>query len=363
MTFLFAIILLGILIFVHELGHFLFAKLMGVKVEKFSLGFGPKLLGKKIGETEYLLSAFPLGGYVKMLGENHEEESEEEAEPLSEEDKKRAYNHQPVWKRFLIVFAGPVFNIFFASLVFAIIFLSGVPALYPEVGEVMKDTPAERAGLMEGDRIVEIDGMEIPEWSRMTGIIYGSPEKELVFKIKRGDEIIEHTITPERKTVKNVFGEDKEIGLIGIRPSGADFKRKVGPAGAIKDAVLRTVEISTLTVVAIFKLIQRTIPAENLGGPILIVQMAGKQAAEGAMSFFTFMAVISINLGIINLFPIPVLDGGHLVFLGIEAVRKKPLKEKTVILAQKVGIVVIIMIMAFALYNDIIRVITGKGMP
>jgi regulator of sigma E protease len=363
MTFLSAIILLGILIFVHELGHFLFAKLMGVKVEKFSLGFGPKLLGKKIGDTEYLISAFPLGGYVKMLGESVFEETEEEAEVLSEEDKKRAYSHQPVWKRFLIVFAGPVFNILFASLVFAFIFLKGVTVLYPDVGEVMKDTPAERAGLMEGDRIMEIDGTEIPEWSRMTGIIYESPEKELVFKIKRGDDIIEHTITPERKTVKNVFGEDREIGLIGIRPSGEGFTREVGPIGAVKNALLKTVEISTLTVVAIVKLIQRAIPAETLGGPIMIVQMAGKQAAEGAVSFFYFMAVISINLGIINLFPIPVLDGGHLMFLGIEAVRKRPLQDKTVILAQKVGILVLITIMAFAFYNDILRLITGKGMP
>ena len=364
MTIISAIVLLGILIFVHELGHFLFAKLMGVKVEKFSLGFGPKLLGKKIGDTEYLISAFPLGGYVKMLGENVLEGSEEEeVEELSEEDKKRAYSHQPVWKRFLIVFAGPVFNILFASLVFAFIFLGGMTVLYPDVGEIMKDTPAERAGLMEGDRIMEIDGVEIPEWSRMTGIIYESPEKELVFKIKRGDDIIEHTIAPERKTVKNIFGEDKEIGLIGIRPSGESFTREVGPIDAVKNAVLKTVEISVLTVVAIVKLIQRAIPADNLGGPIMIVQMAGKQAAEGAVSFFFFMAVISINLGIINLFPIPVLDGGHLVFMGIEAVRKRPLEDKTIILAQKVGILILITIMAFAFYNDIIRIIAGKEMP
>jgi regulator of sigma E protease len=363
MTLISAIVLLGILIFVHELGHFLVAKLMGVRVEKFSLGFGPKLIGKKVGDTEYLISAFPLGGYVKMLGENVLDETEEEAEELSEEDKKRAYSHQPVRKRFLIILAGPVFNILFASLVFAFIFLGGVTVLYPDVGEVMKDTPAERAGLMKGDRIIEIEGVEIQEWFQMTGIIYESPEKELVFKIKRGNDIIEHTIAPERKTEKNIFGEDKEIGLIGIRPSGESFIREVGPVEAVKNAVLKTVEISVLTVVAIVKLIQRAIPADNLGGPIMIVQMAGKQAAEGAVSFFYFMAVISINLGIINLFPIPVLDGGHLVFLGIEAVRKRPLEDKAIILAQKVGILILITIMAFAFYNDIIRIITGKGMP
>jgi regulator of sigma E protease len=448
MTILSAIVLLGILIFVHELGHFIVAKLMKVKVEKFSLGFGPKLIGKTIGETEYRISAVPLGGYVKMLGENPGEEQEE---PLSEADRARAYNRQPVKKRFSIVLAGPLFNIVFAAFVFIVLFMTGVsldypdigqvregspaeaaglregdrvlevdgteivsfnhllsvvhespgspllfnvlregdvleiavtpekkpslnifgeeteggdigvsPLLFPVVGEVMEGTPAEGAALRKGDRIVAIDGVAIGKWQDMTEIIYASPEKPLDFEVKRGDETIELTITPERKTYP---GTEREIGLIGIRPMANTYMKTFGLVESVSRGVQKTVEISWLTLVALVKLIQRVLPADTLGGPILIVQMAGQQASQGFMNFFNFMAVISINLGIINLFPIPVLDGGHLVFLGIEAVRRKPVSERTVILAQKVGLVAILLIMAFALYNDIVRVVTGKGLP
>src|SRR3989338_8414782 len=154
MTFLSAIVLLGILIFVHEFGHFILAKLVGVRVLKFSLGFGPKLIGRKYGDTEYLISAVPLGGYVKPLGE-------EPGEEIKEEDKPFAYNYQPVWKRALIVFAGPVFNLFFAALIFIFIFMHGLPVLFPEVGDVMKQSPASAAGLIKGDRIVEADGVVV----------------------------------------------------------------------------------------------------------------------------------------------------------------------------------------------------------
>jgi regulator of sigma E protease len=194
----------------------------------------------------------------------------------------------------------------------------------------------------------------------MTEIIYASPEKPLDFEVKRGDETIELTITPERKTYP---GTEREIGLIGIRPMANTYMKTFGLVESVSRGVQKTVEISWLTLVALVKLIQRVLPADTLGGPILIVQMAGQQASQGFMNFFNFMAVIIINLGIINLFPIPVLDGGHLVFLGIEAVRRKPVSERTVILAQKVGLVAILLIMAFALYNDIVRVVTGKGLP
>jgi regulator of sigma E protease len=358
MTLLYALILFGIIIFVHEFGHFLLAKLLGVKVEKFSLGFGPKVVGAKYGETEYLISAFPLGGYVKMLGESPGEEEE-----LGEEDKRRAFNRQLLWKRFLIVFAGPFFNVLFAAVVFMFIFLAGIPVLEPVVGEVMEDSPALRAGLAVGDRITGIEDTEISEWSQMTDIIYESPEKELTFRISRAGEVFGIRITPERKLVKDIFGEDQEIGLIGIRSSGESFIKKYTAADAVSLGVTKTVDISGLTLLSIVKLIQRVIPADNLGGPILIFSIASERAEQGARSFFTFMAVISINLGIINLFPIPVLDGGHILFMGVEAVRKKPLGENTMMLAQKVGLALILMLLAFAFYNDIVRVITGKGIP
>ncbi len=367
MTIISAIILLGVLIFVHELGHFLFAKLMGVKVLKFSLGFGKKLIAKKYGETEYQIAAFPLGGYVKMFGEESGEEmrltGDTEEEPATKEDLKRAFSAQPVWKRFLIVLAGPAFNIFFASVIFAALFMQGVPVLLPEVGEVMKDTPAQAAGLLEGDRIAEIDGVEIEAWGEMTSIIHQSPGKELHLKISRGDSTFDVSITPEKRTVENIFSEEKEVGLIGITPSGAVFYESYPPHRSLVLGVQRTVEISALTVVAIVKLVQRIIPAETIGGPIMIVQMAGERASEGLMNFFMFMAVISINLGIVNLLPIPILDGGHLVFLGYETAFRKPPGEKAVAVAQRVGLVLIMMLMAFALYNDILRIITGKSLP
>lgn len=356
MTFLSAIVLLGILIFVHELGHFLFAKLMKVKVLKFSLGFGPKIMGKKYGETEYLISAFPLGGYVKMLGEDQESE-------IREDERARAYSFQPVWKRLLIVMSGPVFNLFFAAFIFILVFFAGVPSLSPEVGEIMADTPAARAGLAKGDIIVEIDGTPIKRWDEMTAIVHKSAGIKLDFKIKRNDGIITLDITPEKKTAPNIFGENKEVGLIGIRPSGNTFIEKRAMPDAFVQAIIRTWEISVLTIVSIIKLVQRIIPAETIGGPILIFQMAGQQAAQGPLSFFVFMAIISINLGVLNLLPIPVLDGGHILFLGIEAVRRKPVNEKFIMIAQRVGLALLITLMVFAFYNDIMRLITGKTFP
>lgn len=354
--FLSAIVLLGILIFVHELGHFLFAKLLGVRVLKFSLGFGPKVVGRKYGDTEYMISSVPLGGYVKMLGE-------EPGSELKDEEKKFAYNHQPVWKRFLIVFSGPVFNLLFAAVIFVFIFLSGIPVLYPEIGEVTDKSPAQAAGIIKGDKIIEIEGVVISQWDEMTSIIHKSPEKPLRFKIQRDDKTIELSIAPEKNVVKDIFGEEKEIGLIGIKPSGNSFVKKEGIASSVTNGFLRTWDICKLTVVGIIKLFQRIIPADTIGGPILIFQMAGQQASLGPLNFFMFMAVISINLGILNLLPIPILDGGHLLFLGIESIRRKPLSEKVMMVAQRIGLAIILTLMVFAFYNDIMRLITGKTIP
>jgi regulator of sigma E protease len=446
-TFLSALILLGVIIFVHELGHFLFAKLVDVKVLKFSLGFGPSLFGVRRGETEYVISAIPLGGYVKMLGEDSEGE-------IAEEEKARAFNFQPVWKRALIVLSGPVFNLVFAAVVFVAIFMSGVPLPHPDVGKITEKSPAFRAGLMTGDRILEINGKPIqtwdevdaavdeslgrpllleikrdgrtidlsvtPEkksepdlfgekkkvwdigaapllypiagdvikgaradkggmkkgdrileiegkplqtWQDMTAIIHDNPETPLRFKIKRNGRVLDLTIAPQKSTVRMPGGEEKTIGLIGIRPQGNDFIKRFGLPSALLLGASKTWEVSVLTVVSIIKLVERIIPAETIGGPILIFQMAGEQASHGALSFFTFMSVISINLGVLNFLPIPVLDGGHMLFLGIEAVRRKPLSEKVMTIAQRVGLTAIITLMVFAFYNDIMRLITGKMIP
>jgi regulator of sigma E protease len=356
MTLLYALILLGVLIFVHELGHFLCAKLMNVKVLKFSLGFGPKIFGRQYGETEYLLSSVPLGGYVKMLGEDQGDE-------ISDADKARAFSSQPVWKRLLIVFFGPLFNVLFATVIFLVLFLTGVPSLLPDVGEIIPDSPAARSGLTKGDMIVDIDGNPMTRWDEVAEIIHKSPGKRLRVTIRRGNERITLEITPEKKATPNIFGENKTVGLIGIKPSGNTFIEREGPSGALVQAFKKTADIAALTVVSILKLIQRIIPAETLGGPILIVQLAGQQASQGVMNFFAFMAVISINLGVANLLPIPILDGGHVLFLGIEVIRRKPLGDKAIMVAQRIGLAIIVTLMVFVFYNDIMRVITGKPIP
>jgi len=356
MTFLSAIILLGIIIFIHEFGHFLSAKLLGVKVLRFSIGFGPKLVGRKYGDTEYLISSIPLGGYVQMFGETSEGE-------LSKEEKASAYNHQPVWKRFLIVSSGPLFNMLFAVFIFAIVFLKGLPVLLPEVGSVTPQSPAEVAGLIKGDTIIAIDGTRIVQWGEMTKIIHNSPGRDLNLEVKRKTDIINISVIPERKMIKDPFGQEREVGLIGITPSGNTFLRQEGLIGAIGSAFERTWEISALTIVAIVKLIQGAIPADTIGGPIFIFQMAGEQASKGALNFFIFMAIININIGILNLLPIPILDGGHILFLSIEAIRRKPLNERFIAAAQKVGLAVILTLITFAFYNDIMRLITGEQFP
>lgn len=356
MSILYAILLFGFVIFIHELGHFIVAKLNGVKVLKFSLGFGPVIIGKRIGETEYLLSAVPLGGYVKMLGEDSEDE-------VDQADKDRAYQNKNIPRRAAIIFSGPLFNLLTAVVIFFFIFMIGVPTLLPTIGEVMPDTPAQKGGLIKGDRIAEIDGKAISEWVAMANVVHNSPGRPLSVKVLRSGETIELTLTPEKKQVKDIFGEAKEVGLIGVKPLGDTVTVKTGLVGSARSAVLKTWEISALTVIGIVKMIQRIIPADTIGGPILIFQLAEKQAAEGALNFLTFAAVISINLGVLNLLPIPVLDGGHLLFLGIEALRKKPVSEKAVMISQKVGIALLISLMLFAMYNDILRLISGTPLP
>lgn len=356
MTILYAILLFGFVIFIHELGHFIFAKMSGVKVLKFSLGFGPRVVGTQIGETEYLISAIPLGGYVKMYGEDPEDSVEGS-------DMKRSFKEQPVLKRMGIVFAGPFFNLLTAVVIFFFIFIIGFPTLLPVIGEILPGSPAERASLQGGDRVMEINGKPIGQWTGMTEVIYASPEKQLTLKIRRGEEVFPVSITPERKVTKDIFGEDREIGLIGVKPSGETTAYREDPVTAFGNAFAKTWEISVLTLTGIVKLIQRIIPADTIGGPVMIFQLAEKQAAAGALNFFTFAAVISINLGILNLLPIPILDGGHILFMSIEALRKKPLSERSVMVAQRVGLTLLLFLMAFAMYNDFFRIFTGKPLP
>lgn len=349
-TILSTIIVLGILVFVHELGHFLLAKRLGVGILTFSLGFGPKLIGKKVGETEYQIAVIPFGGFVKPIGEDPNEK-------VKEEDLPRSLSTQPVWKRTLIIIAGPFFNFFLAALIFSMLNLFvGVPSPPPsKVGEVSQGFPAEKAGLKKGDTILSIDGVGVSRWEELSKIIRNSKGKDILLKVKRNGEILEIKVSPKPSIQKNIFGEEIRTFVIGITPYEEIVVKKVNPFISIGMGFAQTWSFIKLTVIGIVKLVQRVIPATEIGSPIMIAKLAGEQAKRGLVSLAVFVAIISINLGLLNLFPIPILDGGHLLFLGLEAILRRPISIKKMEIAQKIGLIFIILLMLLAIRNDIVR--------
>ena len=348
-------VLLGILIFVHEFGHFIVAKLSGVRVLKFSLGFGPKIIGKKIGDTEYRISALPLGGYVKPLGETPDE-------PVSEEDKPFSLTHQSIPVRLAIIAAGSVFNIVFACVLFTILFMVGTPMLTPKVGKVLDNSPAQRAGLREGDSIVAINGQKIALWEELSQRIEGSGGAPLTLTIQRSGTEQTVELVPEMTSGKDLLGQQQKsykIGIVAATAKDAILVKRYDPATAVLKGIYQTWNISRLTLLSFVKIIQRTIPAETLGGPIRIAEVAGEFAEAGMVSFISLMAIISVNLGVLNLLPIPILDGGHILFLLVEALKGSPLSIKKMEIAQQIGLAIIVLVMVFVFYNDIARLVNG----
>ena len=344
------VIVLGVLIFFHELGHFLVARLLGVGVETFSLGFGPKIISKKIGITDYRISAIPLGGYVKMVGEQPDADLDPADIPLS-------FTHKHVFKRILIVAAGPFFNILLALIIFYGIFqISGMLILKPSIGEVNEGTPAYRTGLKKGDLVVSIDGVKISSWEDMAKMITTSKGNTLSISVLRGNSMRISDVTPEPKIFKNIFNEDMERYVIGVTASDDFFTKDLNVFQALSQSFIQTYQITALTIKGVVKLFQGRVSPKTLGGPIMIAQMAGQEAREGAINLIFFIALISINLAILNFLPIPVLDGGHLLFFFVEAVTGRPVSIKIREIAQQAGIFVLILLMIFVFYNDIARV-------
>jgi regulator of sigma E protease len=429
MTILSFVIVLGVLIFIHELGHFSVAKFVGVGVEKFSLGFGPKIFGFTRGETEYRVSILPLGGYVKMTGESVDEE-------VSEEDKEKSFTHKSISRRAAIVVAGPIMNLVLAFALLPIIYMIGVsvPAYLDspaQIGYVTQGEAANKAGIQKGDIVEFVNGDRIKKWEDLITITALSPDRELAIKYMRNGNLIETTITPEgsksgagiggffppmaprvatvskgypaeevgikggdlilsiggveithwaelegmvskskeplavvvdRDGARHEFeitpqyNEERDLHLIGVTRSEEMVQKRYGLFKSIGQGFKSAFDMT----IKLFEIIKGLIVGEyslkTLGGPIMIAQVAGQAAESGIVELIGLMAFLSLQLGIINLFPIPVLDGGHLVFFGIEFVRGKPLSDRIIGVTQQIGIALLITLMVLVTYNDIFRI-------
>ncbi len=347
------IIVIGILVFIHEFGHFIAARLLGVGVDVFSLGFGPKILKKNIGRTQYCLSAIPLGGYVKMVGE-------EPGAVLDPKDIPLSFTHKSLFRKSLIVAAGPFFNFFLAIFFFYILYqFSGLYLSTPIVGKVMENSPAEAAGIKPGDLIKEVNQNKIESFEDVSRIIGSGKGEKLDIMLEREGERLEISLTPALSPGKNAFGEPIEKYAIGIVNNGETYHVGLNPFQAMGHALSDTWGLVKLTLLSVVKMISGSLSADNLGGPIMIAQMAGEQAKAGITNFAWFIALLSVNLGIINLFPIPVLDGGHLMFFAIEGITGKPVGEKLREKLIQFGAAVLVALMVFVFYNDIVRMFNG----
>lgn len=342
------LVLLGVLVFVHELGHFLVAKKLGIKVLKFSLGFGPVLWSRKRGETEYLISVIPLGGYVKLHGEDPDEPAEEDSD--------RSFSERPVSHRMATVIAGPLMNFFLAIVFFAFLSLFGTQIHQPVVGEVSEGMPAAEAGILPGDRVVAVDGIDVRTWEDMAALIRASGGRALELTIVRPGEELVITLTP---TFSDVEGEEKKVPLVGIVSAlKVDYVETPvwkAPWMGLKE----TWRWTWFTIDIVGNMLAGKADPKNIGGPIAIADMAGKAAEAGILQFMALMAILSVNLGVLNLLPIPVLDGGHMVFFIIEALKGEPLSVVFREKLQWAGLALLVTLMVFVMYNDILRIITG----
>jgi regulator of sigma E protease len=349
-------IALGVLVFVHELGHFLTAKRLGVKVLRFSIGFGPILWRHQRGDTEYALSGIPLGGYVKMLGEDADGD-----EPVAPEDLPRAFSAQTPSRRAAIIAAGPLTNFLFAFVAYAIVFGSvgaPVPSNEPRLGAVSASTPADRAGLRSGDLVRSIDGGPIDTWETLSKTVRGSGGKRLHLVIERDGRSLDVEVTPEEHDVPSTGGQPPERAfLIGVAPS-SDWEQ-VGVLGGVVLAAEQTAGMALSVVQGLGQMVTGSVSVKELGGPIAIAQAAGRQARNGVWSYVMMLAMLSINLGVLNLVPVPALDGGHLALISVEAVRGRPLKPRALELAQQFGVLLLVSLMVFVFYNDIHRLVQG----
>lgn len=353
------LLVLGGLIFFHELGHFGVARLLGIGVRTFSLGFGHKLFTIRRGKTDYCLSLIPLGGYVALAGE---EDEAEEPDPRGKEIEgvlftpEELFSGRPAWHRLLVVLAGPVANFVLALLLYCgLAWAQGQSYLIPKVGEVLPGTPAAAAGMQRDDVILSIDGKPIHDWAQVPESIEAGNGQPVTIALARGTSEITVTLAPEAKTRTTIFGEEKPAWLIGVQASGETDHLPLGPVEAIRAGFVQTWDMIAFTGESFAKLVQRVVPLDNVGGPILIAQMVGQQAEQGLSAVLMLAALISVNLGILNLLPIPILDGGHIVFLTLEMIMKRPVSLRAREFSAKVGMALLLCLMLLATWNDLTR--------
>ncbi len=385
------LLVLSVLIFVHELGHFMVARWAGVKVEVFSIGFGGELYGFEDRHgTRWRISAVPLGGYVKMFGEGDIVTGVDDTEdrPMTSDEKKVSFHHKPLSKRVAIVSAGPLANFIFAIILFAFMSAAlGLPKPYAVIGEVMDSSAAEESGFVAGDAITAINGNPIQWFEELSKIVAVNANNKLVFTVERDGKVISINATPRTISMKEFGkklgteeGDDKEgssreaeddgiheevksRGLLGVRPH-PEFVEQVrtDPFTAVWVGVKQTYMISARILGVVGEMISGERSAKELGGVISIAQYSGEAVQNGAITILTFMAALSINLGLINLFPVPMLDGGHLVYYIFEALRGRPLSQRIQEYGFRFGMILVLLLMIFATWNDFERILERFGM-
>lgn len=356
MTLLATIVVLGVLILVHELGHFIAAKLLGIGVPRFSIGLGPKVWGVRFGETEYVLSAVPVGGYVRMAGALEDEQAALEGGEIPEAPPERRFESKPLWARSLVISAGVLMNGLFAWVALSfLVFQQG--ALQPLIGRVDPGMPAEAAGLRPGDRIVAVDGEPVRTWGDFARRIWQRPGEVVALEIARGDSILRVESAVESARGVELSGDSIAIGRIGVAADTTLPPIPVGVGAALVTGGRRTGEMIVAVVDFLGGLIAGQTSPRDVAGVITIGEFSGRFARAGILPFLWFMAFVSINLAIVNLLPIPILDGGHLLFLAIEGVRGRAVSMRTRERATQIGLVLLVVIMVWALTADVLRIV------
>ncbi|MBV8120676.1 MAG: RIP metalloprotease RseP [Alphaproteobacteria bacterium] len=352
------VFVLTVLVFVHEFGHFFVARRNGVRVDVFSIGFGPELFGwyDRAG-TRWKFSAIPLGGYVKMFGDSDASSGLPGAGlvAMTPAERDQSFHHKRLGQRTAIVAAGPAANFLFAVAVLALLFMTfGQPFTPAQVGQVQPGSAAGQAGIKRGDVIVSINGSAVHSFEDVQQNVRLNPGVTMTIVVKRDGRDISVEATPKRSQLTDRFGNRYEIGLLGIAHKGIDYVRR-DPATAVIQAGEQTWDLSVSTLKAMWQIAIGVRGTDELGGPLRIAQMSGDVAQGGVVAIVWFMAVLSINLGLINLFPIPVLDGGHLLFYAAEALRGKPLGQRAQEYGFRIGLALVLTLMVFATWNDLVH--------